>query len=152
MGRGNAQTLPQRGGHVKTSKGGRDLVDLRKFSKGFSFCGTDRWEGERLVNLAFSTLLAPNLVNAARIDADFNNPRGPIGRTNAFARHLETLDHGAIAAKMVQIIDFMASLQMDTATFLHYLRWNLEIPGCMVHKQSVIRYLKTLAQVAISAQ
>ncbi|KAI0682069.1 hypothetical protein BC835DRAFT_1224843, partial [Cytidiella melzeri] len=42
---------------------------------------------------------------------------------------------GAIAARMVQIIDFMASLQMNTATFLHYLSWNLEIPGCMVHEQ-----------------
>ncbi|KAI0683021.1 hypothetical protein BC835DRAFT_1524354 [Cytidiella melzeri] len=81
--------------------------------------------------------------DAARIDADFNHPRGPLGQTNAFARHLETLDQGAIAAKMVQIIDFMASLQMDTATFLHYLRWNLEIPGCMVHEQSVIRYART---------
>ncbi|KAI0683817.1 hypothetical protein BC835DRAFT_1468072 [Cytidiella melzeri] len=90
--------------------------------------------------------------DAARIDADFNNPRDPLGRTNTFARHLETLDHGAIAAKMVQIIDFMASLQMDTATFLHYLSWNLEIPGCMVHRQSVIRYLQTLAQAAVSAR
>ncbi|KAI0684587.1 hypothetical protein BC835DRAFT_1530691 [Cytidiella melzeri] len=90
--------------------------------------------------------------DAARIDADFNNPRGPLGRTNAFARHLETLDHGAIAAKMVQIIDFMASLLMDTATFLHYLSWNLEIPECMVHEQLVIRYLTTLAQAAVSAR
>ncbi|KAI0692501.1 hypothetical protein BC835DRAFT_1307118 [Cytidiella melzeri] len=44
---------------------------------------------------------------------------------------------------MVQIIDFMASLQMDTATFLHYLSWNLEIPGCMVHEQSVMRCVLT---------
>ncbi|KAI0694147.1 hypothetical protein BC835DRAFT_1415533 [Cytidiella melzeri] len=78
--------------------------------------------------------------DAACIDTDFNNPCGPLGQTNTFAQHLKTLDHGAIAAKMVQIIDFMASLQMDTTTFLHYLSWNLEIPGCMVHEQLVIRY------------
>ncbi|KAI0702348.1 hypothetical protein BC835DRAFT_1411184 [Cytidiella melzeri] len=72
----------------------------------------------------------------ARIKASLNNPRGPLARTRAFSKHLSTLDN-------VDIIDYMASLQMDTATFLHYLSWNLDIPGHMTREQSVIRYART---------
>ncbi|KAI0700076.1 hypothetical protein BC835DRAFT_1412261 [Cytidiella melzeri] len=32
---------------------------------------------------------------------------------------------------------------MDTATFLHYLSWNLDIPGHMTREQSVIRCART---------
>ncbi|KAI0687714.1 hypothetical protein BC835DRAFT_1419737 [Cytidiella melzeri] len=80
---------------------------------------------------------------AARIEASLNNPRSPLARTRAFSKHLSTLDDATIATKMVDIIDYMASLQMDTATFLHYLSWNLDIPGHMTREQSVIRYART---------
>ncbi|KAI0684578.1 hypothetical protein BC835DRAFT_1422172 [Cytidiella melzeri] len=75
--------------------------------------------------------------DAARINTDFYNPRGSLGQTNAFARHLETLDHGAIAAKMVY----------GARAVGHKIRSNRADA-----LQAITRYLQTLAQAAVSAQ
>jgi hypothetical protein len=76
---------------------------------------------------------------ADRIKAWSNNPRGPLERTHTCTAYLNGLDYASIARKLVEIIDFMAKIGVYTTTFLYYLSWNLDIPGHMMHEQSVIR-------------
>ena len=62
-------------------------------------------------------------------------------RTLPFTKILGGLSHAEIAIRMRNVIDHMATLKLDVATFLHYLSWNLEIPAHMTEEEGVIRYV-----------
>ncbi|KAI0691820.1 hypothetical protein BC835DRAFT_1509188 [Cytidiella melzeri] len=66
-----------------------------------------------------------------------------MARTNLAFQSLANLDHATISRRLVSVIDYMATQGLDTVSFLHYLSWNLEIPGHMVSEQSTIRYART---------
>ncbi|KAI0690354.1 hypothetical protein BC835DRAFT_1528859 [Cytidiella melzeri] len=78
-----------------------------------------------------------------RVDIWSTSKTGPLGRTTLFMNHLKTMPDLVIAQKLVNIIKFMADVQMDTTTFLHYLSWNLEIPAAETSIEGTIRYART---------
>jgi hypothetical protein len=82
--------------------------------------------------------------------------KGPAGRTAAFLKHLNGLSHRRIAAKLRRVIDYMCSEQLDVATLLYFLTWNLDNDdgadltdddpdSAYTHKQNldVIKYART---------
>ena len=53
---------------------------------------------------------------------------GVHGRTESKRNFLAGLSHESIAARMARILDNMANNEdMDVATFLHYMSWNLDL-------------------------
>ncbi|KAI0686795.1 hypothetical protein BC835DRAFT_1420172 [Cytidiella melzeri] len=78
-----------------------------------------------------------------RVDIWSTSKTGPLGRTSLFMNHLKTMPDLVITQKLINIIKFMADVQMDTTTFLHYLSWNLEIPAAETSIEGTIRYART---------